>query len=296
MSKRRKILFLLAGLALAVGAYIIFFPDNEPTYKGRKLSYWVEALNDTDSAGHQEAPQAIGQMGGKAVPYLLQWIQYETPAWKQGYDSFRRDHLSVLPHLDAKRDRAWSAADAFRFVGPEGKEALPFVLPFVLVLLRRDGTESSYRAVNALAGLGPDALPPLMAGLTNADCLLRNQCIWAIRGFAGDATPALPLLLQCLKDPEYVVRCSSAHALGHLKLQPAIAVPGLKNALQDSNSSVTVAAAQALLEFQMEKAVAIKAVQRGLKDPSPIVRRDATNILRLHAPESLTNALRATVP
>jgi hypothetical protein len=87
MSKRRKILLLLAGLVLAFGVYMLFIRESEPSYKGKPLSFWVEGLNPSPartnradrSPGVPEAPEAIRQIGSNAIPYLLKWIQYEGP-------------------------------------------------------------------------------------------------------------------------------------------------------------------------------------------------------------------------
>jgi hypothetical protein len=70
MTKRCKILILLAGLGLMVGAYTVLIRESEPTYKGRKLSDWVRHLSFTSSwtAPDPEAEKAISQIGSKASP------------------------------------------------------------------------------------------------------------------------------------------------------------------------------------------------------------------------------------
>jgi hypothetical protein len=86
MSKRRKILLLLAGLVLAFVAYMMLTRESEPSYKGRKLSYWVDQLPTGNArvkkAANPDAWGAILKNREKAVPCFLRWMDHETPAWK----------------------------------------------------------------------------------------------------------------------------------------------------------------------------------------------------------------------
>jgi hypothetical protein len=77
MTKRRKILLLLAGLVLAFGAYLLFLRDKEPTYHGRKLSKWVLQYGSGGAKHWSDGDpwEAIKIIGPRAVPYLLRWME-----------------------------------------------------------------------------------------------------------------------------------------------------------------------------------------------------------------------------
>jgi hypothetical protein len=97
MTKRRKILLLLASLGLALGAYMLLTREREPSYKGRKLSQWVEDLGQMNLEGtpSPEGQEAIRHIGATAVPYLLMWMDYDPTAWRAKLNTFCDKHCGV---------------------------------------------------------------------------------------------------------------------------------------------------------------------------------------------------------
>src|SRR6266576_3751075 len=94
MLKRRIIVSLAALAALCGVLAVIIRPKPEPEYGGHKLSEWVVQLVKPTSMGSTtfvfgswgtdiaDAQKAIRQIGTNALPYLIEWIGYETPTWK----------------------------------------------------------------------------------------------------------------------------------------------------------------------------------------------------------------------
>jgi len=94
MLKRRIIATLAALAALFAVLALVLRPKQEPQYGGHKLSEWVVQLVKPTSMGTTtfvfgswgtaiaDAQKAIRQIGTNALPYLIEWIGYETPTWK----------------------------------------------------------------------------------------------------------------------------------------------------------------------------------------------------------------------
>src|SRR4051812_25450889 len=80
MPKQRVFLILL-GIVIAGVIVVLARRDREPEYGGKRLSEYLSGLSG-NAAEKKRADEAIGQIGTNAIPYLLKWMQYETPAWK----------------------------------------------------------------------------------------------------------------------------------------------------------------------------------------------------------------------
>src|SRR5689334_3215921 len=79
MRKRITLFVLLACGILGVGLLPALFQKPEPSYGGYRLSQWVIGLNGECSVVQATALDAIGT---NAVPFLLEWLRYDTPKWK----------------------------------------------------------------------------------------------------------------------------------------------------------------------------------------------------------------------
>src|SRR5438045_3026446 len=83
--RKRFMVVAAAVIVVAIGA-IVFWPGaKEPEYQGKKLSEWLEQY--CGSAGNPqkalEAEEAIRATGSNAVPYLIEWLKSEPPAWRR---------------------------------------------------------------------------------------------------------------------------------------------------------------------------------------------------------------------
>jgi hypothetical protein len=288
MSKRLKILLLLAGVVLVVGAYMLLRPETEPTYQGRTLSYWVLRLSP-DEPGDSEAAEAVRQIGAKAVPFLLKWMAYERPAWMRSLDRLRYSAFHLQPPKDEKGWRAYGACWAFKFAGPEGKKAIPALCR---LLNQPEKRNAAHRAAIALSSLGPESLPPLLLAVTNQAPEIRATCVWAFSLAASNSGPALAAIMQGLSDQDSFVRRTAARALGEIKPDPALVVPALTNAIRDPDPWVRIQAASSLILLGKEAGAAVPVLQQALRNEESLVRVEATNALLKIAPEALTNAMR----
>jgi HEAT repeat protein len=243
---------------------------------------WHDPLDDGDTqTEHEAAADAIRHIGSNAVPWLLKWMQYEQPAWKEGIEDFRNRHRLTWITVDRAELRARGAHGVFEVLGPRGRAAAP-----ELTRLLNQPVEkiSSYRALYALSYLGADALNPLMSASTNASLRLRCQALTLLGKLGTNARPAIPLLFECFQDKDWNVASAAAAGLGQMKFAPDTIVPFLTEALRGRYREY---AAMALRQFGEQSRPALPALLELCSDPEDLVRQEATNAIREIAPELL---------
>ena len=98
--RRKRLWFALLGVGVAAVVGLVAalaLRPAEPRYGGRALSQWVRR-----PAGDTQG-DAIRQIGTNAVPFLLEWMQYERPAWKSdvyGIVNMVKKHLGISGDFD----------------------------------------------------------------------------------------------------------------------------------------------------------------------------------------------------
>ena len=179
-----------------------------------------------------------------------------------------------------------AALEGFLALGSTARPAVP-----ELTRLARDAKSEqvSYWALHALAYVGRDGLPPLIAAVR--DPQHRNRpCAASMLGYAGrhgaDVSAAVPVLARCLQDPDEGV-VAAAEALGNLAIEPDISVPALAAALADRRGYVRYSAVVALEGFGKAARPAVPALLNAIKDSDNDVRSRAKQLLREIAPEEL---------
>jgi hypothetical protein len=280
--KRARVLLWFAAVSLiAAGIGILFMRPHEPMHDGRKLSEWVELYSGhlSDQTGKQAAV-AIRGIGADALPHLVNWVAYERPAWhaKLGWflDGFARKLNPTWTRSDRYVGRALDAAKVFALLGPEARGA---VEPLSERLETTKDPNVARRLIYALVHCGPDALPPVLATLTNQQALARDSAARWIHELGTNASPAIPTLVQCLQDKEPRVAADAARSLGVLNMEPALVVPALGQSLRHTDDSVRFEAASALKQFGKEGRPAVPELVKALSDPNPTVRTSVTNAL-----------------
>jgi len=197
MRKRRFYLLLIGVLALIGVLVWILSGPREPEYEGRKLSEWVSNLSpksyyystrvETKSRSQvaKEAERAIRGMGTNAVPYLVRWIRYERPAWKEKTYQFLRKVLgkpSIGVRDDSEMIRAEGCVVGFRALGSEAAGAIEELSQ--IMNDPKSPQKAAAGAAFALAALGDDALPAFLSGATNKNSAVRmfvsNRCRFLI--------------------------------------------------------------------------------------------------------------------
>jgi len=221
------------------------------------------------------------------LPWLLRWVRYEKAGWQRRL-TFRASRLGVefTPGQRAA-DRAACAWNALHILGPQASPAIPELFRMMA------DPKSPFIALDAtmaLGEIGPEALPALLAVLTNKQAAVRGQAvtsIGAMRGLGTNASLAVPVLLGCLRDRDEDLAASAASSLGRLATEPGRVVPTLAGSLQHPAPYVRRKAAAALGKFSQGARAAVPSLIEALKDSDSSVRDEATNSLLKIAPEAL---------
>jgi hypothetical protein len=280
---------LLAAVVIGFGVFL--WPDAEPRYEGKLLTQWVLA---TPGRG-RGAEDALQHIGTNALPYLVKWIQYETPAWKI---KLRKvcNHLpaKLKPrtlYSDSKLDRANSCASAFAVLGHQSAP----VVPDLCRLLDRPNTNPPpalfHRSRQTFLVLGTNVFPEVLQLLTNRANLHRLGAANALAAMPKDSQTA-PVLIGCLQDPHPLITELAARSLGEIRLLDARPVDQtiaiLTNALQSGSPWVREQITLALAKIGMYRhnfdpawhSLPLPALTNALTDLDLPVRDAATNAIK----------------
>ncbi len=139
----QKTFFLLAGCVLAVGmlVWLVFAatPADEPSWKGRSLSKWLDAYDcnlrfdpgDGRRSGFSDAEieQALNGIGLAALPMMYDWLTMKPSRWKEwGNRQLNRAHWIQFRLKDDAPDWQGRAETGFMYYGTNAQPLLPKLL------------------------------------------------------------------------------------------------------------------------------------------------------------------------
>jgi hypothetical protein len=167
MKRKRLIIIIFSFFAVTILGVLLWPREREPEYDGVPLSEWLErfdrektSINTNGIWGASAAYDAIQQMGTNTLPFLVRWIQYDKPGWRQRlYDAswklprkifFSRTYSRLIT-LGDKRHRADIAAQGFKILGRKAEAAVP---ELKRLAQRSPLDETSYRAMYCLEVIG----------------------------------------------------------------------------------------------------------------------------------------------
>lgn len=211
MTKRRVIIVTVL-LGLAVAAFFIFYDDGGPSYKGRSLREWVQMQNLSATRivlgikiTHEEWVKAIRHYDTNAIPYLLEWVQIDRPSWSTYISAILGnicDRLGInwAPPLDKESKLSTGAVHAFYVLGPRAESAIPELVKIIQAQSQNTNyaaaSQVEHRIIDALAGIGPTALPAFITAYTNVFLEHKNQILARMQDMGTNARPAVPWLLS----------------------------------------------------------------------------------------------------
>jgi len=294
--RRRSLCLILVVLVVLAGVIVVVTTrEREPEYGGKRLSEWVLQHGEEGAVKQHridQAEDAISRIGTSAIPHLLAWGEYRVPPWRADLmqtadklpESLRFDWMVV----DKKYRLAYCVPSAFAVLGDRARAAIPQLAARINDPMC--DLETRTWAVYSLAGLGPDALPPLRHALTSAESAIRTAVVGSMVQVGTNALTALPMIIECLRDDDERLAVCAARTLGYLKLEPARVVPALRLGLCDRRPKLNQEAARALANFLADARPAVPDLLRMLEATNSVSRRTASNALRAIDPHALERA------
>lgn len=228
-------------------------PVIEPTYAGRGLRAWTALLDDPRPYRRCAAARALGAIGSDAGVSV-------------------RELTRTLSDKDSSV--RMEAAVALGRIGPAAASSAPAMI----AALRRASSFEGGLIGPALAGLGPEAVPPLVEATRERVGHVRWESIRALRLIGPGARGALGRLEEQARDPEGRDRVEAAFALWSIAHRPE-AISVLAEALADPDEFVGGTAADHLGGIGPEAKPAVPALIRALDDKRFVIRGSAANAL-----------------
>jgi len=266
----------MATLCLIAGA--VLAAEEEPSYHGRTLTQWTRDIDPHMPVLVGQEPDAwaaIGHMGTNAIPTLLRWMAEKDPPEPQ------KPNLAPCYTLS----RSKRAKLAFNILGATARPALPELTR--LALTTRD-PERAETCVDALACIGPEALPSFIEILGSANYRARFSALESIPALHVDNTPAMHAMITCLTDRNENLGSRAAQTLSESDIPESTLVPALTNALKTASPPARARIYRCLCWLEVPARSAIPAIRAGLSDKNGEVRTNAVYAAQRIAPELLS--------
>jgi HEAT repeat protein len=171
--------------------------SNEPSYQGKTLGEWLKMGKEGWELS-TNAVEALRQMGTNVIPALVARVAYREPVFNlYDYDT----SMEAVGALISLRERAKPA------------------LPALTALMDSDDQDPALHAMLATCGMGTNAIPCLIKGLTNRFPIVRGEAAnYLTQGVLGvpsseQRKQAIPLLIKLLNDPDENVRRNATNEL-----------------------------------------------------------------------------------
>src|ERR1043165_5624744 len=129
-TRRRKTILLVLAIVAVAFAYSLL-RSREPSYHGKRLSYWLRQLQSFQGDYPAEAMTAIRSIGTNAIPFLLEDLEAKDSEWKVKMNDWMADTFSWRPSHVTANARRRMAASGFFALAPLAEPAIPKLLPLL---------------------------------------------------------------------------------------------------------------------------------------------------------------------
>ena len=204
--KRRRVLYLVAGMALLVAAFVVWpRGPKEPVYQGKPLTQWINEAHDVGIFDQtEETDAAMRAFGTNAVPFLLN--EFTRPishrrgrlyAWVNGHSSFKI-------HLRTDEERVRVAGLGLLLLETNAAPALPVLARYL------DDPNRDVFVISIFCNVGDDALPYLTAGFASTNVVAITNVLRTLQRMAHRSVPAQEAIAAALSHPSPAVRAAAA--------------------------------------------------------------------------------------
>ena len=254
----------LAMLLLGLVCYRVFRLP-EPVYQGKALGVWLQTYDPASGPGRgspawKQTDDALRHIGTNAIPLLLRMLRARDSGLKLTLVAWAQKQPFIKIHFVPAATRNIEASRAFIVLGNTAKAAVPDLIKAC------EDTRSvdAWSAIeDAFAWIGPDArpaLPLLLRGATNSNNRVRANALWALGEIHAEPDSCVPALLRGLNDSDAWVETSAAHALGMFGPDASAAIPALA---QFSQLSGTSTLPSSLMQVRFEALRALSKIAPG---------------------------------
>ena len=286
MAKKRATLLAIILIGSVATLIWVTRSPNEPTYQNRPLHSWLKDLEMWDANTNDKATArlAFQEMGTNAIPILVKIIESGGPPIQRAILKVnRRQSLVKLP-FGRPWNQTMAATWALYAMGTNAKPALPALTNLLL------HTNQLIPSAIVLAGIGSDAIPILLAALTNQDWRVRHAVASGLGMARSDPDVIVPALIARLQDTQRVVQYAAAGSLGELHARAELVVPALTNSFPSADSLLRCSILVSLQQFGSQATPAIPTIVSALKDENADVRESAAWAFKQIDPDGATKA------
>ena len=201
---------VLAIFAFCIGGRLLHRSSQEPIYRGKTLSQWLEGCDKSHWVGTEwrDSTEAVRQIGTNAIPHLLGKLRQKDSTLKRKLWSLTQRQnfirLRISPVSAAAQNH--KAAVGFEALGPAAQSAVPALIEIFEESISAD---SQSEAANSLGWIGPaarQAIPSLLNGLTNSNYFCRWEIVRALIQMHAQENPqAVSVFVQNNVEPDLLV-------------------------------------------------------------------------------------------
>ncbi len=210
---RKRLSIAGVGLVLVLIGFGVWngLRTNEPSYKGKPMSFWIRGVGCTSN----ETQEAMDHLGTNCIPALIQMLQVEDSITMRKFITIVR-----FCHIPVNiRTEGVAHAIAFRGFHLLGPQAEPAVAPLIQMY-----DENSYERQSvvawALGSIGPAAkegIPTLLHAMNSTNVSVRAFAALAIVRIGQAPDLVVPAMIKDLSSPDISLRETAVYCLGRIR-------------------------------------------------------------------------------
>lgn len=221
----------------------------------------------------------IGLPPAKVIPPLIAAIKSDNEALRHAATNAillvhpsAKTAVPALTALLAEPAQAEHAAYVLGRFGDDAKSAVPTLIDLVL---KAETPPAAF--TDALAQIGPPAVPALLAQVEKISATSITRDFWVIKVLKNIGSSALPELRQALASPNTSVRLAALGTIADLGPEAREARADVLKLGNDPDPQVRALLLSAMVSIDSSTSKALKLIEPAIKDAQPLVRAAAAS-------------------